>query len=64
MRITAMPRLFDNVNLRQFAHHRMALRILRGAAIDIAGNVLSGERAEHHRNSGGQVLGEERDALE
>src|SRR6202051_4232959 len=60
MSITTMPRFLNEVNLRQFAHHRMAFRILLGAAIQVSDDVFSGQRAEHHRNSGGQVLAEKR----
>src|SRR3984885_10558197 len=56
MRVPAMPGFLEDVNLRQFTHHRMALRILRGAAVQVADYIFGGERTEHDRHSRGQVL--------
>src|SRR5277367_5867498 len=57
MRIAAMPSFLDDMNLRQGAHYRMTFRILLGAPVEISDNVLGGERAEHHRNPGSEILG-------
>jgi hypothetical protein len=53
-----MPRFLDKVNLRQLAHHRMALWILRGPATQVAGDVLSGEDSKHYRNPRAHLLAE------
>ena len=56
MRVAAMPSFFKDVNLRQFAHHRMTFGILRDALVEVSGDVFRRERAKHHRNPRGQVL--------